>query len=202
MNHNIKGTKSQHKRCDFSFLFLILIILNLPFAIAHAVSFVPVVTNYSPKDYQAGLQNWAIAQGATNGEIYVGNNNGLLSFDGYTWTRHSLPGNQIVRSILVDGDRIYVGTYEDFGYFTRNAVGGLDYTSLWSQLNNVETHNDEIWNILKVDNAIYFQSFSSWFKYDGKTVTSHYDPNLLPLYFHHRKPRRNLNRTLGNLRNR
>ena len=34
-----------------------------------------------------------------------------------------MPGNQLVRSILIDGDRIYVGTYEDFGYFSRKAPG-------------------------------------------------------------------------------
>ena len=72
-----------------------------------------------------------------------------------------MPGNQLVRSILIDGDRIYVGTYEDFGYFSRNSLGILEYTSLWSQLKNIETHNDEIWNILKIGECIYFQSFSS-----------------------------------------
>ena len=63
-------------------------------------------------------------------------------------------------------------------------LGILEYTSLWSQLKNIETHNDEIWNILKIGECIYFQSFSSWFKYDGKKVTAHYNSQHLPLYFH------------------
>ena len=62
------------------------------------------VTNYTAKDYQAGLQNWALAQGK-NGEMYIGNNTGLLCFDGYTWSKYQMPGNQLVRSILIDGDR-------------------------------------------------------------------------------------------------
>lgn len=119
-----------------------------------------------------------------NGEMYIGNNTGLLCFDGYTWSKYQMPGNQLVRSILIDGDRIYVGTYEDFGYFSRNSLGILEYTSLWNQLENIKTHNDEIWNILKIGECIYFQSFSSWFKYDGNKVTAHYDSKHLPLYFH------------------
>jgi len=143
----------------------------------------PIITNYTASHYNAGLQNWALAQGK-NGEMYIGNNTGLLCFDGYTWSKYQMPGNQLVRSILIDGDRIYVGAYEEFGYFGRNPFGKLEYTSLWSKISDIETHNDEIWNILKVGECIYFQSFSSWFKYDGQAVTVHYDSELLPLYFH------------------
>lgn len=151
--------------------------------ISPATSFMPIITNYTAGNYNAGLQNWALAQGE-NGEMYIGNNTGLLCFDGYTWNKYQMPGNQLVRSILIDGDRIYVGTYEEFGYFSRNSLGNLEYTSLWNEIKDIKTHNDEIWNILKIGGCIYFQSFSSWFKYDGQAVTVHYNPDLLPLYFH------------------
>ena len=36
----------------------------------------PAVTNYLAKDYEAGYQNWACAQGS-NGEMYFGNSQGL-----------------------------------------------------------------------------------------------------------------------------
>lgn len=163
--------------------YMILIIYCLSPLISRATSFMPIITNYTAADYGGGLQNWALAQGK-NGEMYIGNNTGLLCFDGYTWNKYQMPGNQLVRSILIDEDRIYVGTYEDFGYFSRNLSGKLEYTSLWNQIKDFETHNDEIWNILKVDGCIYFQSFSSWFKYDGQSVAAHYNPDLLPLYFH------------------
>lgn len=171
----------------FCLLYPFILILGVCLSpwMCRASTFMPVVTNYTAQDYHAGLQNWALGQGE-NGEIYVGNGSGLLCFDGYTWIKHQMPGNQVVRSLLVDGDCIYVGSYEDFGYFKRNSFGVLEYTSLWDELRlkNIETHNDEIWNIFKVDGCIYFQSFSSWFKYDGKTVTTHFNPRLMPLYFH------------------
>ena len=60
-------------------------------------NFVPVITNFSSLDYRAGLQNWAIAQGR-NGEMYIGNNEGVLTYDGYNWTKTPLPENTIARS--------------------------------------------------------------------------------------------------------
>ena len=117
------------RRTDFIYLLFIFIGGCLSPVISHASTFMPIVTNYTAKDYQAGLQNWALAQGK-NGEMYIGNNTGLLCFDGYTWSKYQMPGNQLVRSILIDGDRIYVGTYEDFGYFSRNSLGILEYLSL------------------------------------------------------------------------
>ena len=97
---------------------------------ATAASFMPIVHNYHKSDYMGALQNWDIAQGV-NGEIYVGNTDGLLCFDGYNWTLTPLPGDGIVRSVMADGRRVYVGSYKEFGYFERNARGQMVFTSLW-----------------------------------------------------------------------
>lgn len=145
--------------------------------------FEPVLTNYSSLVYNAALQNWAIAQG-DNGEMYFGNGEGVLTYDGYWWTKHPLPGHAVARSLLYAGNRLYVGAYEEFGYMERRADGTMAYTSLWALLKNYTAHNDEIWNIIETpDKHIIFQSFCSWFEYDGQTVTAHYNPAWLPLYF-------------------
>lgn len=145
----------------------------------------PIVTNYAAADYNAGLQNWSCTQGE-NGDIFIGNNTGLLRFDGYRWERIEMPGNRIVRSVLADADRIYVGAYREFGYFEPDDCGNMCYVSLLSLVKKrkTEQHDYDIWNIVKLNGKIYFQSFSSWFVYDGKSVREHYDPQLLPLYFH------------------
>ena len=146
-------------------------------------NFVPVITNFSSLDYRAGLQNWAIAQGR-NGEMYIGNNEGVLTYDGYNWTKTPLPENTIARSLMTDGSRLYVGSYEEFGYFEHNELGNLHYTSLWKRIKGYKPHNDEIWNIVKTaDGKVCFQSFCSWFEYDGHTVRAHYNAHRLPLYF-------------------
>ena len=152
---------------------------------SRAASFLPIVTNYAAADYNAGLQNWSCTQGE-NGDIFIGNNTGLLRFDGYRWERIEMPGNRIVRSVLADADRIYVGAYSEFGYFEPDDCGNMCYVSLHSLVKKrkTEQHDYDIWNIVKLNGKIYFQSFSSWFVYDGKSVREHYDPQLLPLYFH------------------
>ena len=73
---------------------VVCLLLFILFIQARASSFMPAVTNYLAKDYEAGYQNWACAQGS-NGEMYFGNSQGLLVYDGYRWTLHKVPGNNI-----------------------------------------------------------------------------------------------------------
>ncbi|MBO1364421.1 two component regulator propeller [Prevotella sp. A2931] len=149
----------------------------------NAARFVPVLTNYTSLDYDGGLQNWSITQDK-GGMMFFGNNAGMLSFDGYNWQMIPLPGNGVARSVLADGHRVYVGSYQEFGYFERDSFGQYQFTSLWKRLKGFKPHDDEIWNILKGrDEHIYFQSFCSWFEYDGQHVSAHYTPRQLPLYF-------------------
>ena len=51
-------------------------------------------------DYNAGIQNWSIAQDE-RGVMYFGNNNGLLEFDGSAWRLYELPTKGIVRAIYI-----------------------------------------------------------------------------------------------------
>ena len=128
--------------------------------------FMPIISYYNSFTYHYGMQNWCCTQD-DRGIMYFANNNGVLSFDGYSWRTIALPSKGLVRSILADGDRIYVGSYTDFGYFVRDEWGKMVYHSLWPK--KYQSHNDEIWNIVKgADGHIYFQSFCSYFVYDGK----------------------------------
>ncbi len=163
-------------------LLLVVLVSMLPLhALPH--DFQPIITNYTSMQYMGGLQNWSVTQGS-DGLIYVGNNSGVLSFDGYNWDLTSLPGNIIARSIYCDGNRLYVGGYEEFGYMERKNYGQLEFHSLWQQLQDYKPHNDEVWNIVKTrDGHILFQTFCSWFDYDGKHVKAHYNPRTPPLYF-------------------
>lgn len=97
---------------------------------ASPIPFSPIVRNYSVSDYNAGIQNWAIAQDE-RGVMYFGNNSGLLEFDGSAWRLYELPTKGIVRAIYISEDgRIYVGSYEEFGYFVRTPYDTLEYHSL------------------------------------------------------------------------
>lgn len=169
-------------------IFLLLffqLLLHTQFAVGQDIPFVPPVFNYNTSNYKAGNQNWAIAQDS-NEVIYFANNQGLLSFDGVNWKLQKLPNNRGVKSIFIDErdnrERIYVGSFEEFGYFERNSANRLLYHSLKHLVNNYKFMNDEIWTILEHDNKVYFQSFSSYFTYSNNTVTAH-KSNPSPLFF-------------------
>ena len=121
-------------------------------------------------DYNAGIQNWAIAQDE-RGVMYFGNNSGLLEFDGSAWRLYELPTKGIVRAIYISEDgKIYVGSYEEFGYFVHTPYNTLEYHSLKDEVKDFTFHNDEIWNIVCVQGEIVFQSFGSLFFYNGNSI--------------------------------
>ena len=137
---------------------------------ASPIPFSPIVRNYSVSDYNAGIQNWAIAQDE-RGVMYFSNNSGLLEFDGSAWRLYELPTKGIVRAIYISEDgRIYVGSYEEFGYFVRTPYDTLEYHSLKNKVKDFAFHNDEIWDIACVQGEIVFQSFGSLFFYNGNSV--------------------------------
>ena len=135
-----------------------------------SIPFSPIVRSYSVSDYNAGIQNWSIAQD-DRGVMYIGNNKGLLEFDGNSWELHELPSRNIVRSVYIGKDgKIFVGSFEEFGYFERNSLDSLVYHSLKDEAKDFRFHNDEIWTITLAHGEIVFQSFGSLFFYDGHTV--------------------------------
>lgn len=153
-----------------------------PGAKAAPLSYLPQVINYSVNEYKAGNQNWAVTQDKA-GILYFGNNRGLLQFDGVRWTLYTLPNHIAVRSVYAaDDGKLYVGSFEEFGYFERDAANRLIYRSLKEQVKNYRFSNDEIWTIHAYEGKIYFQSFSSFFIYDGENVRVGTSP-APPLYF-------------------
>jgi DNA-binding CsgD family transcriptional regulator len=150
-----------------------------------AASFHPVIYNYAMREMarNAGTQNWQIAQDA-NGNIFVANNKGLLLFNGYKWELIPLPGDQAVRSVYIDGDSIFVGCYEELGYFKRNDTGKFIYNPLKNRLQNTTLKNEDFWKIFRCNDKIYFQSFETIYAYDGQHIRAALPQGFHPLYFH------------------
>jgi signal transduction histidine kinase/ligand-binding sensor domain-containing protein len=118
----------------------------------------PLIRNYSPKEYGADVQNWAIAQDK-KGIMYFGNNLGLLEYDGVNWKLYKLSNLSTVRSIVVnENGKIYVGGVGDFGYFSSNASGKLEFTSLVKYLPKEDRNFSDVWNTLAISGKIYFQT--------------------------------------------
>ena len=88
---------------------------------------VPYIQNLPKSLYQSGNQNWSVAKGL-NGVLYIGNAEGLLTFDGKYWRKYQMPNRQIVRAVATLGDKIFAGGFGEFGYWSNNN-GTLAYTS-------------------------------------------------------------------------
>lgn len=130
----------------------------------------PRLVHFSKQQYKAHYQNWSAAQ-SREGFVFFANTDGLLEFDGSAWSLHPLPEGQTIRSVAAGpDDRIYTGAYEEFGYWKRDPLGRLSYTSLSRQLNAGATDQQEIWHILITEKGIYFQSFGVVFFYDFRQI--------------------------------
>lgn len=148
-------------------IFISTTVLTLPGRIC-AASFLPIVTNYQAREYNGLLQNWGAAQ-FDNGLMCFANSAGVLTFDGYTWGMYKIPGDHICRSVFTDGNRLYIGSFEEFGYFIKSPTKGYVYTSISDKTDKARIKNNEFWNIVKIGHTIYFQSFDNVISYDPKT---------------------------------
>jgi DNA-binding CsgD family transcriptional regulator/ligand-binding sensor domain-containing protein len=127
------------------------------------------VINFTNDQYRASSQNWSVSN-FPGGSVFVGNEAGLLEFDGSRWILHQHPEKLVIRSVLaVSNDLIYTGSFDEFGVWERDQFGRIEYRSLVTPDIQTFLHNDDIWNILKLEDRIYFQSFSVIFVYsEGK----------------------------------
>lgn len=128
----------------------------------------PGTTNYSRSDYKGGTQNWSLGQ-ASDGRMYFANNDGLIEFDGEHWTKYR-DMELIYRSLCIDGERIYVGAYNEFGYYHPDENGIMRFHSLLPLLRDRINDFDEIWRIHKTSTGIVFQSFRAIFIFDGNKI--------------------------------
>ncbi|WP_204345821.1 triple tyrosine motif-containing protein [Psychroserpens algicola] len=119
----------------------------------------PPIQNFTTEDYVAENQNWSISQGDDQ-YIYVANNLGLLEYNGAKWQLYESPNKTVLRSIETVGNRIYTGGYMEFGYWERNNLGSLEYTSLSQKIDVSLVEDEQFWNIIALDGWILFQSLN------------------------------------------
>jgi DNA-binding CsgD family transcriptional regulator len=142
----------------------------------------PTIHSYLKNDFDITSQNWGISQHPDSKYIYFANSDGLIVFNGVGIEKHVLKENRPVRSVMVHNDgRIFTGSFEEFGYWQYNDKGQLNYTSL--ALLTEPEKNDEIWKIYEKDNTVYFQSFTSIYKYEANKIEKFMAPYAM-LFLH------------------
>ena len=73
---------------------------------------IPSVVHYSKSTYKASTQNWSISQNE-NGFIYLGNNDGILEYDGVNWKTYFVNNFSVVRAVLAVNDTVYTGAFDE-----------------------------------------------------------------------------------------
>ncbi|WP_417291374.1 triple tyrosine motif-containing protein [Corallibacter sp.] len=145
-------------RYKIAFLFIVLLCNSL------VSQELPPIEVYTPKDYGAENQNWGISQSADR-HIYVANNKGLLEYNGAEWKLYASPNETIIRSVTVVNDYIYTGCYMEFGFWKRDDLGDLKYTSLSDELKTPIIEDEQIWCIKAIDDWVLFQSLDRIYVY-------------------------------------
>ena len=139
---------------------------------------VPPIYHFTKKEFKASPQNWDIKQDK-EGIVYFANNSGLLVFDGKFWKSYQIDNQTIIRSILIKGDKIYVGAQGAFGYFKKNIFGKLDYSSLNHLIPDSLQNFSDVWDIVDLNNVIYFRSNQRVFQLSNNQIELVYQSKQL-----------------------
>lgn len=130
----------------------------------------PPINIFSPENYGAANQNWAITQ-ASNKFIYVANNEGLLEYNGASWQLYPTPNETIMRSVKSFKDKIYTGFFMDFGFWQKNDFGLLEFTSLVEEHQIKMLEDEQIWEIFELDGWMIFKSLERIYLFNLKKNT-------------------------------
>lgn len=147
-----------------------LIILFLLLVLGANAQELPPVITYNPNEYAGGNQNWMISQGE-NKNFYFANGSGLLEFTGEKWNLYPVSNKTIVRSVKAVADRIYTGAYMEAGYWKRDDLGILRYTSLREKFAKYIQDGEQFWSIESQDGIVIFRSFEGIYFYNPQTDT-------------------------------
>ena len=129
----------------------------------------PFIRNFLPKNYRAGVANWAVVQDR-RGVMYFGNDKGILEFNGVDWRLIKTSNNSSVFSLAIDAQgHIYAGGGRTFGILKPDSTGLLQYESLTNLIDFQKSPFEEVWSIKTVKEGVIFQTDERLFVYkDGK----------------------------------
>jgi len=117
--------------------------------------------------YRASSFNY-VTREDEDGVLYIGNENGLLEFDGTHWQLHQKPNFTPIRNLKIVGDKIYVVGGGDIGFFQRNSTGQMIYHSMNDKLEKEEM--PYVWYIAEQKGDIIFSTTEGVYKWEGEII--------------------------------
>ncbi len=156
-------------RILFSNILFLLFVISGTHASVTEKGYFLSIRNFTPKDYKARPQNWAITED-NRGVLYFGNNKGILVYDGIYWKTIGVPGD-IVYSLDSDSNGIiYVGGNGNFGYINTTTAGRQEFVSLLGYLHDKGQIVDAVWQTHATPEGAYFLTGGALFKWTGDTM--------------------------------
>ena len=129
----------------------------------------PVLRNYTPREFCADPQVWCVLQDR-RGVLYFGVDFMVLEYDGVSWRKILVP-SATVRSLAMDATgRIWVGAYGNFGYLEADAHGALQYMSLLDKIPPEQRNFNDVWQVLITPQGNFFRSYARLFRWDGRRM--------------------------------
>lgn len=149
--------KNPFNRCRV--LLYLLLLCSYPMqALCSGQQGTPLLSNFKPKDYAGGTQNWALVQDQ-RGLMYVGNNVGIMEYDGAQWRMIPTSNQAVVRSLALAKDgRIYVGSKGELGYLDTSHTSGSRYVSLLERIAPEQRNFLDVRQTFATDDGVYFVS--------------------------------------------
>lgn len=125
------------------------------------------------------MQNWSFVRDG-RGMLYVGNNDGVLEYDGREWRLIRTANRSVVRGLAVDErGTVYVGGVGEFGYLKPGATGTLEYASLIDRLPPENRRFNEIWETWATAAGVVFRSLHAvYIVRDGRVAMVHHERPL------------------------
>jgi signal transduction histidine kinase/ligand-binding sensor domain-containing protein len=144
----------------------ILLTAGAPAWAAEREAGLPFLRNYAPKDYGQQAKNWAVAQDQ-RGVVYIGNNDGVLIYDGARWQTVRMPNNSAVHSLDVDASgTVYVGARGEFGFLTPGKAGAIGYESLLTKVPGGYGKFGNVTSTLATPQGVVFSSSALLFRWN------------------------------------
>ncbi|HET7436602.1 MAG TPA: diguanylate cyclase [Thermoanaerobaculia bacterium] len=128
----------------------------------------PLITVYPPEVHKAGPQNFDIVQDA-HGMLYVGNLQGLLTYDGAWWRLIKLPEDQAAIALAASHDgQLGIGLVNDFGTLVPGRNGAPQFRSLLPLLPQSAREFGDVRGVCAMDSGFLFVTEHNLLVWDGK----------------------------------
>ncbi|NUN68480.1 MAG: hypothetical protein HUU02_02090 [Bacteroidetes bacterium] len=148
---------------------LFLVLFTLPLSSQDDRGAIPVTTYPSAGGYRADRDAWQVIR-SRSGMVYAANADGLLQFNGVTWTLYPTPNRASVQSLAVDREgRIFAGSDGELGYFVEGRQT-VEYHSLKEQIPDSLRNFAQTWCIDTLDGFVYLQTSTAMFIVKGDSV--------------------------------